>query len=188
MQPRDRLISHIKDKILSDDTFSQNILYYGRFVHNILYVWNGSDDIFHRLLHKMNNFHQNMKFTTEISGNLLNFLDLSLRLISDSTDLNVESLIYRKETSVCLYIQQHPPSASTAIINHAVHQSLHLPLSTEDYNKKFGIIEGIARKNGLYIDIRQMIEKKLNPTLCQANVLAEIGGSDSHISVPSLTS
>ena len=76
----DAFLSHMEDQLLRDPAISQNIVFYKRYVDDILCIWNGSDEQLNLTLAKLNSFHPAMKFVMEIGDQVINFLDLTLRL------------------------------------------------------------------------------------------------------------
>jgi len=77
----DVFLAHMEGQILSDTVVSQNILFYTRYVDDILCIWKESDDDINFVLSKMNSFHPSMNVVMEIGADqVLNFLDLTLPL------------------------------------------------------------------------------------------------------------
>ena len=62
------------------------------------------------ILHELNSYHPNIKFTCELeSNNKLAFLDVSARRTNDK---KVETSVYRKTTSMNIYINWHSHAQS----------------------------------------------------------------------------
>lgn len=104
-----------------------------------------------------------MEFTLEVSGDFLVFLDLNLKLTPGSDNRTVQFSTHRKETYTGFSIPNksvHPRPHKIAIINHAIQRILQLPLAAEDQNREMAIIEAIASKNELEIDVKKMVWKK----------------------------
>jgi len=55
-----------------------NIRYWHRYVDGVLCMWSGSISELHDFLNLLNSKHSNIKFTIEVGGNTINFLDLSI--------------------------------------------------------------------------------------------------------------
>jgi len=105
----------------------------------------------------------------EIGGPFLAFLKLTLNLVTNSTDMTIEFDIYRKPTYTGTSIHGqslHTHRYNAAIINHAIHRLLNLPLS--DKSKKN------ANLNGLNLDIRSMVRKKSLRLLLASSNLSTI--------------
>ena len=140
------------------------ILWY-RFVDDIFCVWRGSDselDLFHEFLHF---YDDSIKFTLEIGGASINYLDLTVSLSPD--DLNDGCLtpifsVYRKPTYTGLSIHSnswHPSCHKYATIRSAVNRMLSLPLNSDAEERETQIIEHIALLNGLKTNVRLFINR-----------------------------
>ena len=54
----------------------------------------------------------------------------------------------------------HPAQHKVAVVNHAIHRLVHLPLSNDEILKETQAIQYIASLNGLRLDILKMIRRK----------------------------
>ena len=67
-----------------------------RYIDDIFFIWNESEEKFDEFLDNLNNFHPNLKFTSKKSKKSVNFLDVKVSLI----DQHLETDLYCKPT-VC---------------------------------------------------------------------------------------
>jgi Fic family protein len=58
----------------------QKILYWHRYVDDVLCAWTGSINQLHEFLELLNNRYPSIRFTMEIGGNRINFLDLTISI------------------------------------------------------------------------------------------------------------
>lgn len=65
-------MAHMEEELLPTD--SNELVYYARYIDDIIGIWNGPDSDLQQFLDKMNHFHTSMEFTLEIGGDSLNFL------------------------------------------------------------------------------------------------------------------
>lgn len=125
-----------------------HILYYYRYVDDIIMCWTGTlrqIDIFVR---KINNLHPKIKFTLELEvDKALNFLDLTVSRIDNRHDFQ----IYRKPTYTDVTIPEsscHPFQHKLAAYRSFIHRLMSVPLSQDNYNKELSVIYYIAESNG----------------------------------------
>ena len=172
-------MDHLEDQILSsNDPSVQNILFYKRYVDDILCVWNGDDDQLWHILDLFNDFHHSMEFTLEIGGTNINFLDLSLRLIPNGQHRQISFSVHRKDTYTGISIA-HDSAHKMVTINHAIHRLIHLPLSAQAISEETQNIQLVANKNGLNLNIPLMIRKKrLRSLLSNINPQPQTGNPD----------
>lgn len=65
-------------KIWTDNPFMQYIIFYGRYIDNVLLIWSGGLDLFYALVAYCNDNQLGLSFTHEIDQKELVFLDLVL--------------------------------------------------------------------------------------------------------------
>ena len=83
-------MSHMEDKLISP--IPDNLLYYRRYVDDIVGVWNCPMHGLQQFLQEIKQFHPSMVFTLEIGGTSITFLKLTLNLV---TKYPQESHLYR---------------------------------------------------------------------------------------------
>ena len=98
----------------------------------------------------MDPFDDSVKYTAEVGGHCINYLDLTISLLPDDLNdglLTPSFLVYRKPayTGVSIHANSwHPTSHKYAVIKSAVDRMLSLPLSIEAEERGIQIIEHIA--------------------------------------------
>ena len=73
----------------------QNVLYWYRYVDDVLCAWSGSINQLHEFLGLLNSRYPSIRFTMEIGGRHINFLDLGISINEHGQH---EFEIYRKPT------------------------------------------------------------------------------------------
>ena len=68
-----------KDIFTSASPLIRNIRYWFRYVDDVLCLWQGNTEQLDDFLQYINNLYPTIKFTLEVGGNTINFLDLSIR-------------------------------------------------------------------------------------------------------------
>jgi len=148
------------DLFASDQVLLNHILYWHRYVDDILVAWTGPQDLLNELLQWLNGQYPSIKFTLEIGGASIKFLDLA---ISERDGVH-EFAIHRKETSTDTMI--HGPSFGPvphklAAFNSYIHRLTHIPLSQTAFNEELNIIKHLAEVNQVDVDVDRMVRKKL---------------------------
>ena len=95
-------------------TIFQEIFYFGRYRDNCITVWTGDVDKIDLLLEFLNSLDENLKFTVEIGGKSLCFLDLKITI----DDKKLLTSAYSKPTNSYLYLDGtscHPARSIDAI-------------------------------------------------------------------------
>lgn len=159
-------MSKLESDILNTTIFSNSILFWRRCVYDVVctHIWNGTDAQLQLFLEELNRFHPSIEFTLEIGGLQLNYLDLKLTLKRSTHSLTPTFDIYRKDTFTGVSIHQnslHPPQHKMAAVLAAIHRLVSLPLSKAAIESETVQIEKIASLNGLKIDVRIIIRRKL---------------------------
>lgn len=101
-----------EDQIVFVDTYDKytdHILFWGRYIDDVLILWDGDSHLFIEFVSELNINSIGMKFTYEISPVELAFLDIKIR-IDDLRQLQTD--IYRKPTSTNSFLHWqswHPP-------------------------------------------------------------------------------
>lgn len=65
--------------ILLNNPFSRNIVFFGRYIDDVIIIWDGSFDVINQFVHYCNNNQYGLSFTFVTDPNTLPFLDLKLR-------------------------------------------------------------------------------------------------------------
>ena len=141
-----------------NNKFTRNIIYYTRYIDDILVIFNGTTRQINQLLNNLNN-HKSIKFTVEHeTKNSINYLDLNINKIENSLRFK----IYRKPTATDITIHAHsyhPHTQKLAAYNSFIHRLINVPMNNDDYMHELKIIKQIALANG-YSDA--MIDKLLH--------------------------
>ena len=97
-------LQHLENQYIENIKKQFNIIYYGRYVDDILIIYNTNYDNSTNVLNKFNELHQNIKFACEKeNNNSINYLDLTIK--KHSTYL--ECSIFRKPTTLKLSINNN---------------------------------------------------------------------------------
>jgi len=86
-----------------------------------------------------------------------------MQLIPNGQHLRVSFSVHRKDICTGKSIAHdstHPPAHKMAVINHAIHRLIKLPLLAQAIAEETRTIQLIADKNGLNVDIPLTIRKK----------------------------
>ena len=165
-------MDNLEGKIVENSPFKDKIVYWFRYVNDIICLWKGSNRQLDNFLCYLNTLHQRIKFTMEVEqNNVLNFLDLR---IDHSTGFH-EFSIFRKPTHTDVIIPHHschPISHKLAAFNSMVYRALTIPMSHQDFNKEIGIIKQIAVTNG-YEGV--MVDRLFNKISRQLAVRSNLG-------------
>lgn len=147
----DIFLNHIENNYILNNQKNplvKNIVYYHRYVDDILCLFNGNTRQIDILTKFFNNIHPNIQFTAEIEqSNQINFLDLSIIKIDNKHQFK----IFRKPTTTDQIIHNssnHPISHKHAAFHSLIHRLLNTPLSKMDYITELNIIKQIAVNNG----------------------------------------
>ena len=136
-------------KILhKNNKHTQKIIYWHRYVDDIIVLYNGNIRQCNTLLNYINKLHTQLKFTAEYEQNsTLNFLDLTIKKLNHKHTFK----IYRKPTTTDNIIHNtsnHPTQHKHAAITTMLHRLLQVPMSTDDYEEELNTIKYIAQANG----------------------------------------
>ena len=205
-------MSHMEKKILAQAP--QALLYYARFVDDIIGVWCGTEASLHQFLLRMNRFSKSvppmgvettclwdlpnifaapakMTFTLEIGGSSVSYLDLLLRLVPKNPGLVVEFEVFRKKTYTGVSINNeslHPHTHKVTTVNYAIHRLLSLPLSEDARNREIQCINQVAQKNGLSLNVPAMVRRKsLRLLLNQTNSIQAANHNSNPLPPPSIS-
>ena len=164
--PLGSLVSEIFMSKFEGDLFSSgqvllsHIHYWHRYVDDILCAWTGPQELLGEFLEYLNKIYPSIKFTLEIGGSSINFLDLNI----SNRDGNHDFTIFRKHTATDTLIHGSsfcPFSHKMAAFNSYIHRLTSIPLSQPAFNKELATIKHLAFVNGVNLDIDRMVQKKL---------------------------
>ena len=72
-------LQHIEENNIENIKKQFNIIFYGRYVDDILIVYNNDDDLSQEILDKFNSLHPKIQYTVETElNNKINYLDLQI--------------------------------------------------------------------------------------------------------------
>jgi hypothetical protein len=159
-------LQHHEEQLMKDILDSTNIIFYNRYVDDILIIYNynqiNKDDI----TNYISQIHPDLKFTaTDEIDNTINFLDLSITRKQHELDIN----IYRKPTTTDTtihYKSNHPIQHKLAAYRFMLNRLHNLPLSKEHEQQELNTIIQIAQQNGyptiLINRLNNQIKNKIN--------------------------
>ncbi|XP_023725557.1 uncharacterized protein LOC111874349 [Cryptotermes secundus] len=134
-----------KVKLLLED---KRIIYYNRYVDDIIMIYNRSKITPQYILDQFNKQNNNLQFTlNEEDNNQITYLDL--QLTNNHGQVRME--IFRKPTSTDTTINNkscHPKEQKLAAYKNWIHRLSILPMDNAAKNKELNIIINIAENNG----------------------------------------
>ena len=145
----------------------KNIIFWYRYVDDILCLFNGTSRQVTSFLNTLNSLEPNIQFTVEIEkDNSINFLDLTI----DHKNKNKFNFqIYRKPTYTDTIIpstSNHPFSTKMAAFHSLINRIINIPLDEHNFKKEVNIITTIAENNGYDKHrIKKLLHKKQNKVL-----------------------
>ena len=135
------------------------ILYWHRYVDDILCLYNGNTRQITQLHNHINKLHPKLKFTLETeTNNSLNFLDITITKLDNTHNFK----IYRKPTTTVSVIHNtsnHPIQHKHAAFHSMINRLTRIPMKDNDYNNELNIIKYIAQENGYNPEIIDRILK-----------------------------
>ena len=153
----------LEDQILSSPS-SPSLFFWSRYVDDVFAIWTGTDEGLSSFLPFLNSLHPSIEFTLEMGGSSIPFLDILIRLVPTPPFLTIKFSIHRKETFTGISIQSsslHPRKHKLACINSAIHRLTLIPMDKKDIEDETNTLEQIAHINGLQLDIKKMIKRKI---------------------------
>lgn len=143
----------------SSNPFQKNIIYWYRYVDDIICLFEGSEIAIEDFFQYLNSIHNKIKFTKEIQKQDINFLDLTVSNTNNKHDFK----IYRKQCQSDLIIpisSNHPWQHKMASIQSMIHRLLKIPMSEENIKKEIETIKYISSQNGYNnCNVDSMLEK-----------------------------
>ena len=115
-----------RDLFSSGHEMLSHVFYWYRYVDDILCTWTGHQDLLSEFLMYLNSQYPSIKFTLDIGGSTVNFLDLS---ISEKDGL-IEFGNYRKDTTTDITVHGSsfcPMAHKVAAFNSFIHRMTHVP-------------------------------------------------------------
>ena len=140
----------------SDYNLTLYIEYWYKYVDDILCLWSGSLTQLNDFLAILNSQFPSIKFTIEVGGTNINFLDLSIYISEGKHHFN----IYRKPTHTDITIQGDsycPLAHKHAAYHTMIHRLISVPLSPEDFQREVDIIKYLAQVNHVDINIDSIL-------------------------------
>ena len=144
-------LQHLEAAHIENIKKQYNIIYYGRYVDDIIIIYNNPTDIGNEILSKFNTIHNNIKFTIEKEEkNSINYLDITIQKVKSHNNYRLNFNVYRKPTTSKLSINYnsfHPTDHKLANFRFLLHRLNNIPLSKNNYKKEFSNIINIAHYN-----------------------------------------
>jgi len=140
---------------------SKEILYYKRYVEDILIIFDQNKTNEKTIMNRTNNTDSHLEFKiSEEENNTINYLDLSIHRNTNSTELG----IYRKPTHTDVTIQfssTHPVEHKIAAFNFYINRMLTLPITKQAKQQECKIVLAIVQNNGFPLHIIHNPKKKM---------------------------
>ena len=164
--PLSPLISEIFMNLLEREVFNSDCMltqyvgYWHRYVDDVLCLWTGPAEKLKDFLQFLNSLYPSIKFTLEVGGNTINFLDLSIKLNAGKHEFS----IYRKPTYTDITIDGSsyaPPPHKHAAFHSMIHRLVSTPLTPDAFHKEMDTIKHIAETNHVKLDIDKLVHKKI---------------------------
>lgn len=156
----DIFMNKIEGRIFNDKDKSKQVLYWHRYVDDILCVWTGTRRQLDQFLNYLNSLCSSISFTMEIGENKsLNFLDLNVDI---STGVHKFG-IYRKPTFTDCIIpatSRHPLTHKLAAFHAMVHRLVSVPMDIDAFTKELSTIKQIAKNNGYPVSLVENLLKR----------------------------
>ncbi|KAK5649862.1 hypothetical protein RI129_000891 [Pyrocoelia pectoralis] len=157
-----------KNYIINNKFFIDHILFWGRYVDDIICLHTADDTSLTLFFNHLNQIHRNIKFTVEKEiNNQLPFLDILLT----RNNFHINYSIYRKPTTTDALIpidSIHPFSHKLAGLNALLRRMVVIPMSPVNFQKELNIIRHIALNNGynnnLVDTLLSKITRSIHPT------------------------
>lgn len=146
----DVFLDHLENEILKTSTRNRFIHQWVRYVDGILCIWTGPEPEIHSFLQVLNDFETSIKFTLELGGLAINYLDLRIELVDHNNLLTPSFGIYRKATFTGVSIHAdslHPGTHKHAALNAAIHRVTQISLPPSGGRKRRGASHSRNCKN-----------------------------------------
>ena len=154
-------LQYIENDYIKHSFDSNEIIFYRRYVYDILIIYNQNKIKEDQILVKINNIDEHLQFkmTIEENGNI-DFLDLTIH----RGNKNLSISIYRKATNTDTtihYLSNHPYEQKMAAYRCYIHRMLTLPISQISLKKEWTSICTMAISNGFPEKIIHNLKEKL---------------------------
>jgi hypothetical protein len=140
-------LQHIENLHIKHLLDTKSILYYTRYVDDILIIYDTRHSNDNTIQKYINQLHKNIQLTpTHEEQGQTHFLDLTI--IRNNTKLEID--VYRKPTTTNTtinYNSNHPTEHKTAAYRHYIKRMQALPLTTERQKTEWETIKTIAKSN-----------------------------------------
>lgn len=183
----DIFMDSLENNILKSPLAKKNVVFWLRYVDDILLGFKGTNRQLQLLLDYANSLHSKIKFTHEIENNnkSINFLDLTIMRNSNSFSFN----IFRKPTysdATIPYNSYNDMSHKLAAYKSMIHRAFTIPLTKEDQDKELTIIKSIAHNNGYPTNIIDNLIFKKQKNIIQHEIYPKVGNQNekTYISIP----
>jgi hypothetical protein len=149
----------IKNICNTSNPYNDKIIYWHRYVDDIICLFNGTIEESKDFLSFLNTISPEIKFTQEIQTNEINYLDVTIRKNKNKHDFK----IYRKPTQTDLLIpskSNHPWQYKIAGFRSMINRMLSIPMTKHNFEEEKNIIKFLAHKNGYNHNLIDKIIKK----------------------------
>ena len=140
-------LQHIEDKHIKHLLDTKNIIYYTRYVDDILVIYDTRHINYNTIQNYIKQIHNNILLNpTHENNNQINYLDLTI--IRNDSQLEID--IYRKPTTTNTtinYTSNHPTEHKTAAYRHYIKRMQTLPLTATRRETEWRTIKTIAKSN-----------------------------------------
>jgi hypothetical protein len=152
---------HLEELYTKQLVEDKQIIYYKRYVDDILLIYNQQKTSTQEILRYVNSIDKHLQFkATEEINNQINFLDLSIHRHNNSIELG----IFRKPTNTDITIHftsNHPYEHKIAAYTHHINRMLTLPISKQAKQHEWETILKTARHNGYPTHIMENLKHKI---------------------------
>lgn len=154
-------LNFFEEKFIMNDVnpYYRHLHFYGRFVDDTISVTDLDDNQIDELLCYLNQCVPGLVFTCEIGGKMLNFLDVTIKIVNNRFEFS----IFRKPMTTDIVIpndSNHPRKHKHAAFHALVHRALNIPMSKNNLDKELDIIRQIGNNNGYPLhEINSIIKK-----------------------------
>jgi hypothetical protein len=155
----ERLFQYYEKLIIKHWLEAHDIVYYRRYVDDILIIFDQSKTDVTTVTHHLNSFHQNVAFTPTPEEHNINYLDLSIH----KGPRNLQLRIYRKPTqtnATIHFMSTHPIRQKLAAYHFYTNRMLFLPTTNHDKLHEWNVICNIARNNGFPSQLIHNLRRK----------------------------
>ena len=132
--------------LAQEDTINHPLLYNIRYVDDIFCVFRKNSD-FNKFHHKLNSLHGNLKFTYEMGGTSIPFLDAVIKLESNT----IVSTVYRKPTNTNVLLNNTavaPLSWKTGLIKCLLHRAKVVCSDKQSLAEEHAELRDVFHQNG----------------------------------------